>query len=340
MWGFLLCMYAAMAAAGGLGFGAFVAIAGVDALRVLASDAAPSGPGFVVGTVAAVFIYGSAVLLFAPVMHAGLVYLSDEVGCGRPARFSDGWRKGLGSWGRTVLVGLGIGAINLLIACAFLAVFALGAVGIGAVGDGGDSMGFVAGAVGCCGSSLVYVVFLASMLFMQCWEALSIRYALLGDMPSGVSLSTGLSTLRAMPKRAMLLSLAFFGISIAVSLATRIVMVPAQLGIDSEIAALAAVSWIMYVAGYLLSVAAGAGVSLLQYTAWSVFWRDATGAEMGLIQPAPVAMPAGFAEARMSPPQAETAVGTSPLEPPMPTPAEGETGPLATPQEPEPPGER
>lgn len=313
---------------------------------------------------AGAFIVGFAAFLFALVFviplaliyHGGMVRVSDEAISGRGAHVAQGWETGFRRMGRTFGIDFVVGAIVLLAMLVALLPFVLAIVALSGGGD--NSARAVTGILGICGGYLVFlIVIIAVSLVASAWEALSIRYGIIGGRTAGDALGAGWGAFKARWKNVVLFALIALGFQYAYSLISSIILVPAEFVTMPHVLLSSASSTPdpsvvlpevarAYAVLIPLSFAIQLPWMVFYYNLWTAFFRQMTGLDVppqpiqyGYPPPQPGA-PGGAPpqpqppEGWMPPPQPPAALQSPlgpqpPLGPPMapaptpPSPAEG-----------------
>jgi hypothetical protein len=219
LWGFVVTVQLALlvmfAVAAGVGFAASGGISGFARMfDVLKLSAVPNPSDF-----APLFIlYGAlavAGILSIPlslISYGGMIRLTDDAQAGRPVTVGAGWAQGARLIGRVFLVELVFGLITMALFLVSFVPIILGAV---AASRGGDNPG--GGAVaGICGGLFLLVIVFFALILMGGFEALAVRYAVIGDRTAGDAVGAGWAAFRARFGSVLLLMLILFGFGFAV----------------------------------------------------------------------------------------------------------------------------
>ena len=352
LWGFLATTYAAVAAVLVAAAVVVVVVLG-SSLAHVASTLATTTPATmsssdVLPLLVLGFVAVGLVLVLVPlgiVQYGGLIRLSDEVQAGRPVRIGDGWSFGFRRFGRIVAVEI---VVQLLVTGLLVAVFApiiaLTIVSIATRGNAGAIVGLV------CGGMLLLLALVIGTMVVSGFEALAIRYAVIGDRTAGDALKSGWVAFRARFKNVFVMVLILIGFGILFSIAQSAINYGVQSigygslafsrpGLSSALA-LGRIAPLLLVI-YMVEIAAGAVFRLFQVSLWTAFFRQMTGLELAPPRPGyipPYGMSAGGppADAGGFPPAAQP-TGQQPAPAPEPGPPMAPIPPPAATQPPAPP---
>ena len=196
LWGFVVSTYGATL----LLFVAatvFAVLAAGPSLLSLFRGGASSGlvDRMLPSLLAIIGVFTLALLLAIPlslIAYGGLIHQTDEAQAGRDASVGDAWRFGARRMGRVFLVELVLG----LVAFALTLVGVIPIVLVIAASSGSRNSG--AGIVfGVCGGGLVLLLLVFALWMLGAFEALSIRYALIGDRTASDAIGAGWQAFRA-----------------------------------------------------------------------------------------------------------------------------------------------
>ena len=300
LWGFVVTTQLAviglfvLATAGGLvsmGGGA-----GLARLNALSGSAGAGGPGawlVLVPLLVMLIIAGLLTIPIALIEYGGVIHLTDEYQAGRPVRMKDGWGFGTRRMGRTFLVDFAVGLVAFAIVLVGTIPSVLFIVAAARQGAGG---GRIAGAI--CGSGLLFLVMGVALVLLSGFEAIAIRYALIGGRVSGDSLGVGWTAFRARFKSVLLLLLILIGFGLLFGMAQSAVNYFLQfaavgplaiaLGLGGSsagrgfyIALLVGVFFVLYAIAMVMAIL----IRIFQQGLWTAFFRQMTGLEP-LAQPA------------------------------------------------------
>ncbi len=268
-----------------------------------------------------------AVLLTIPlslIMHGGFVHLADEILAGRPITVGQGWAFGASRLGRTFAIDFVIGMISVLCVSIALVPFIV-VVMASAAGSGPDAPTASAFVIICCGYLFFLLFVVALSLVLSGYEAIAIRYGLVGTRTAGSALSAGWQAFKARWKNVVVFSLIVMGLQYAFSTVTSMITVPLQFVLlpnqfilgdttpsPEQIPRLLFGYAILMVVSILLSVP----WAVFNYSLWGAFFRQLTGLDI-VAPPSPPLMapqqPAYAAEP--APPTQPESAESAPPEP-------------------------
>jgi len=272
---------------------ALVAAGGSDAVGSLVSairdnstpDASVVGLFLAFG--GALFLFGIFSIPLELIGYGGLIHQTSEVMAGRSATVGGAWSFGARRMGRVFAIEFVIGALALgLILVGTIPLVA------GIVAAVGKNAG--AGVAGICGGILLLLVAVIAVIMLGGFEALAIRYALIGDRSAGDALSAGWSAFRARFGSVLAFLLIVFGFSIVVSMVQSFVDFVARFTVlgtsgimfapsaeflsSGEIRSIAA----MFAISYVIAFVFGMVLRIFQASMWTAFFRQMTGLDAPL----------------------------------------------------------
>lgn len=296
LWGFAASVYAAIAALFLVFMGGAVAVSGPsDLMRLLSRPS--QNPNVWLGPV---IMLGGALILailltipFALVLRGGLVHLSDEILAKRPVSVGQGWSFGFHRMGRVLAVDAVVGVIEFAAVTVALIPFGLAFVGlIAGSNPGSPSAGAIAGI--CCGYLIFLLFIVAISLLSGAYEAIAIRYGLVGSRTAGAALGAGWQAFRARWKNVVVCSLIVLGLSYVFSAVTSMVTWPLQFMLLPDMFATSGASPSIdqlprYVVAYVIIIVVSVVLSIpwlvFQYSLWSAFFRQLTGLDVVITAP-------------------------------------------------------
>jgi len=317
LWGFAASIYGAITMLYVVLVGGALAVAGpariVDGFRDLSS-----APGALLGGLALLFGAVSIAVLFtiplSLIMHGGFVHLADEVLAGRPITVGQGWAFGTKRIGRTFAVDFVVGVISFLAVSVAMVPFiaVVMASTVGAAGGGSDTPPASA-IVGICCGYLVFLLFvLALTMLLSGYEAIAIRYGLVGTRTAGNALGAGWQAFKARWKNVVVFALIVLGLQWGFSTITSMVTVPLQFLVLPNQFTLGSSTPTpeqlpRFFTGYAILMVVSFLISIpwmvLNYSLWGAFFRQLTGLDVVAPPAAPMAapQPPAYAEAPVAP---------------------------------------
>lgn len=231
--------------------------------------------------------------------HGGMVQLSNRAVAGERVSVADGWREGARMMGRTLgiefLIGLAMFVFVLAVTAPFVAMIIISA----AAGDTGGEVAAVFAA--CCGVLVFFAALMLGVSVLTAWEAIAIRYGVVGGRTFGDAAASAARAFRARFKNVFVFGLIVFGIQYAYQTVATGVLYPVQMLLygpslfSAEGPDPARMVMAMPVI-YLLSYALVFPMQVFYYNLWSAAFRQLT----ELDSPAPEAD--GFPDAPPMPP--------------------------------------
>jgi hypothetical protein len=232
LWGFAAsAMLSILGVFAVLGGGAYLAVGRGSLGRFFESLSSTSGgvPDFraLIVLMGALFLASLISIPLGLIYHGGTIHLSDEAIAGRPVRVGDGWSFGARRMGRVFAVEFVVGLIAT--AGVFAAMVPLFAAIIGGFALGSPDKSPVPFIAGLCGGYLIFfLIVIAVSLFISAYEALSIRYGLVGERTAGDALGSAWKATRARWKNVVLFALIVLGFQYAYGMVTSLVIVPLE----------------------------------------------------------------------------------------------------------------
>jgi len=225
----------------------------------------------------------------AVAQYGGTIHLTDEIQAGRDARVGDGWAFGFRRFWRVVAVELVIGLITFALVTVVIAPIVTLAV---AAAKTNGSAGAVVGLV--CGGMLLVLALVFGVLMISGFEAIAIRYALIGDRTAGDALTAGWAAFKARFKNVFAFVLIIVGFAIIFSIAQTVlnyVIRFATIGslafsgspsglAPASLSALVSRALPVLVIIYIIELALAAAVRLFQASMWTAFFRQMTGLDV------------------------------------------------------------
>ena len=326
LWGFAASIYGAITMLYVVLVGGALAVAGPARIAEGFRDIG-SFSGALLGGIALLFgAVTIAVMLTIPlalIMRGGFVHLADEVLAGRPITVGQGWAFGTRRMGRTFAIDFAVGAISFLAVSVAMVPFII-VVAASTAGSGPDASAFV----GICFGYLFFFLFvLALTMVLSGYEAIAIRYGLVGTRTAGNALSAGWQAFKARWKNVVVFALIAMGLQYAFSTVTSIITVPLQFVLLPNQFTLSGSTpspeqLPRYFTGYailmVVSILLSIPWAVFNYSLWGAFFRQLTGLDVVATPTLPMAAPQ---------PPAYTAAPVAP-EPPAP-PAPGTDQPSA-----------
>ncbi len=222
IWGFVITIQLTVLALLGFGLAAGVSAAGGPGVfRQMVTDlSAPGVPSqraieqFLTHILTIYGLFAAGAFLTIPIsliMHGGLIHLTDEAQAGRSATVGGGWAFGARRIGRVFAVEFMIGLVAFALILLGILPIVFSAIAAGVNRSGG---GAVVGLV--CGGSLWLMLMLFALIMLGGWEALAIRYAVIGDRTAGDAIGAGWDAFRARFGSVFVFLLILFGFGVVV----------------------------------------------------------------------------------------------------------------------------
>lgn len=240
-----------------------------------------------------------AIILTIPLsllMHGGLIHLADEILAGRRVGVGQGWAFGAKRMGRTFAIDFVVGFVSFLAMGVAMVPFVVGVVGVAAGSDSGTpSAGAFVGI--CCGYLLFLLVAVALSLLTAGFEAIAIRYGLVGTRTADSALGAGWQAFRARWKNVVVFSLIALGLQWVFSTVTSMITVPLQFFVvPPEFTVGTSTPSAEQLPGLLIGSVVLIAVSVVltipwtvfNYSLWGAFFRQLTGLDV-VTPPAPPA---------------------------------------------------
>lgn len=291
LWGFFLTAYGAIGLVFGVVLGGAWLAGGSGTAALFADPAALEGTAPPAGFLTGFFImwgaFSAAFLLSLPlllIMHAGAVHLTNAYQSGGDASVGAGWGAGLKRMGRV----LGIDFIAGLVPTLIMAVAFVPLVIVLLAAGGPDQSGAGAAAFGtfCCGLLIWMLVIMLVSLLYQGYEALAVRYGVIGDHTVGSALSSAWQAFKVSWKQVLVFSLMVLGIGYGWSMVTSIITTPLQLVVmpmesyspnweptPQQMGRMFSLMPLLYIVSFLVTLP----YYVFLYSAWTAFFRRLTG---------------------------------------------------------------
>jgi hypothetical protein len=361
VWGFVVSIYGATLLL--LGVLAVLAIAGAGISAAAVFSKSSPGAALESGAQAAVVLVVAGIvavlvtIVLGLISYGGLIHLADEAQAGRDARIGDAWRFGARRMGRVFVVELVYGLLGFAVLLVGVVPIVLVIVGQAASNNSGAGV-----VVGICGGGLLLLLVGCALWMLSGFEALAIRYALIGDRTAGDAISAGWKAFRARFGNVLVMLLITLGLFLVVAFVQWIfdsVLEYATLGslafqnpsasraLQSGAALLRVVP--IFIIVYVVAVVVALTVRIFSVSLWTAFFRQMTGLDMpaapayGMYPPPPPGMmpqapqpPSGFEPTFPPPPQPPVGIGAPP-EPPIASAPYYPQAPLGMPVVPTPP---
>ncbi len=301
LWGFAVSLYGAIAMLYVVLGGGAIAVTGPTRLADGFRDIGSLNGGAWIG---ALLLVGGAtflaVILSIPlslIMHGGFIHLADEVLAGRRVTVGQGWAFGTKRMGRTFAIDFVIWLIAF-VAMTVATVPLIAGVVATAASSGSDTPSASAFAGICCGYLFFLLFVVAVTMLISGYEAIAIRYGLVGTRTTGGALSAGWQAFKVRWKNVVVFSLIVVGLRYAFSIVTSMVTVPLQflllpnqftLGDSTP----SPEQLPRFFAGYAIIIVVSFALSLpwvvFNYSLWGAFFRQLTGLDVVVAPPAPPA---------------------------------------------------
>lgn len=336
LWGFAVSVYAAITMLYVVLVGGALVAAGpsriVDGLSNIGS-----APGAILGGLVLLFGAVSVAIMFtiplSLIMHGGFIHLADEILAGRPISVGQGWAFGTKRMGRTFAIDFVVGAIAFLSVSVAMVPFIVVVVASSA-GQPSNTPPASAFVGICCGYLFLLAFIIALTMVLSGYEAIAIRYGLVGTRTAGKALSAGWQAFKTRWKNVVVFSLIVLGLQYAFSAVTSIITVPLQFVLlpnqftmGNSTPSLEELP--RFLTGYGIYIAVSIVVGLpwviFNYTLWGAFFRQLTGLDvvappvppMAAPQP-PAYVPAPAAPTPPAPPMAPATIAPAPPMAPAP----------------------
>lgn len=295
LWGFVITTQLAVLALFAVGALASLAlvggVAGVTRLSTLSGSSAAASPATWLVLIPIFGIFTLCGLLAIPIAlieYGGLIHLTDEYQAGRSTSVKDGWAFGTRRMGRTLLVDIVVGIVGFAIVLVGTLPSVLAIVGTVRGGQGNGAA--IAGSI--CGASLLLLLMVFALVMLAGFEAIAIRYALIGDRTSGDAIGVGWTAFRARFKNVFLLLLILIGFGLLFGMAQSVVNYFLQfaaigplvfaLGLNGSkgtgavfVVMLVLLFLVLYAVALLMAIF----MRIFQQALWTSFFRQATGLE-------------------------------------------------------------
>jgi len=274
------------------------------------------------------------------IMHGGFIHLADEVLAGRQITVGQGWAFGTKRMGRTFAIDFVIGMISFLAILVAIVPFVVLVIGSTA-GSGPDAPPASAFVGICCGYLLFLLFVLALTMVLSGYEAIAIRYGLVGTRTAGNALGAGWQAFKMRWKNVVVFSLIAVGLQYAFSTVTSMITVPLQFVLLPNQFTLGSSTpspeqLPRFLSGYaiimVVSFVLGLPWAIFNYSLWGAFFRQLTGLDVVAVPAQPLAAPQPPTYAVMPTPPAPPAPPESPA--PAESPAPPESPAPATPEPP------
>jgi len=316
LWSFAVSIYGVVTAVYVGLLGGALAIAGPARLAELLKHPAANGDAWIGPVLMLTGAFTLAMLISIPltlIMHGGFIHLADEILAGRPVTVGQGWSFGASRMGRTFAIDFVVGLITFGATTVALIPFMIAVFGlVGATGSGSGSDALTGTAIVgiCCGYFFFLLLIVGISMLVSGYEALAIRYGLVGTRTSGAALSAGWQAFKAAWKNVVVFSLIVVGLQYVFSFATSIITVPLQFVLlPNQFTASGSTPSLdqlpQMVTGYsilmLVSIIITVPWMVFRYSLWGAFFRQVTGLDVAggpaapLMPPAPPETPASDA---------------------------------------------
>jgi hypothetical protein len=352
IWGFVASTYGAtFAVLIGAVAVAFFASGPAETLRAIGGLGQTSAPSL--STLRPVFfVYGGLIigsLLTIPIAlisYGGLIHLTDGALAGRDVTISEAWAFGARRMGRVIAIELLFGLVATALALVGSVPLIVAIVAAARADSAGPAI-----LVGFCGSGLLILLLVLILELMVGFEALAVRYALIGDRTAGDAIGAGWAAFRARFGSVLLLLLMLFGLGLLIGLvqsAVQAVLEFVSFGTVGLSAAIRGSAWTRHGTGvfvgvyaliYLIVFVVAAFRRVLHASLWTAFFRQMTGLDVPIAPASPAAFPAypPYSGTTPQPPHAQQPA-PQPTEQPTPAPTQPTTQqPAPQPTEPAPP---
>jgi len=333
LWGFAASIYGAITMLYVVLVGGALVVAGPARIADAFSDLS-AAPGALLGSLFLLFGATSiAILLTIPlslIMHGGFIHLADEVLAGRPITVGQGWAFGAKRMGRTFAIDFVVGLISFLAISVAMVPFI--AVVMASAGDGGSGTPPASAFVGICCGYLFFLLFVIVVtMVLSGYEAIAIRYGLVGTRTTGLALSAGWQAFKMRWKNVVVFSLIVLGLQWGFSTITSMVTVPLQfLVLPNQFTMGSSTPSVdqlpRFFTGYAILMLASIVLSIpwavFNYALWGAFFRQLTGLDVVAPPAAPMAapQPPAYPAAPESPVQPTSAFAEPPAPPVAPAP--------------------
>ena len=313
LWGFVASIYGAITLLYVALFGGAIAIVGPSRLVELFNSPGSGGSDWI----APVLLLGGtlllAMLLVIPlslIMHGGLVHLSDEILANRPVTVGQGWSFGASRMRRTFAIDFLVGLIVFGVMLVALVPFGISVAGLAAGSGSGASSGVAFGGI-CCGYLIFFLFAVATSMLASGYEAVAIRYGLVGTRSAGQAMGAAWQAFKARWKDVVVFSLIVLGLQYTFSFATSIVTGPMQFfllpnafttGGSTPSADQLPRFFVGFTVLMIVSIVITVPWVVFQYSLWSAFFRQLTGLEVVVAAPISSEPPSALAP---EPPAAE-----------------------------------
>jgi len=302
LWGFAASMYGAITMLYVVVVGGALAVAGPARIAGGFRDAGTFS-GDLLGSLALLFGAVSIAVLFtiplSLIMHGGFVHLADEVLAGRPISVGQGWAFGTKRMGRTFAIDFTVWLISFLAVSVSLVPFIVVIIASTA-GSGSDTP--PAGAlVGICCGYLVFLLFVVALsMLLSGYEAIAIRYGLVGTRTAGNALGAGWQAFKARWKNVVVFSLIVLGLQYAFSMVTSVITVPLQfvllpnqftMGGSTPTPEQLPRFFSGYAVLIVVSMLLGLPWAVFHYSLWGAFFRQLTGLDVVAVPTPPMTLP-------------------------------------------------
>lgn len=284
LWGFVGTWFAATAL---VFVGVMVGLAGVMFAGITALEAGGPDPASLLVFVVIGLVSSLVMVPLFWLFHGGAIHLSNEALESRPVTFGGGWRAGTRRFGALagfellsylVLLAVG-GTLGAVILLMFVTVV-----------TSGDSEGAIGAAIlGLCLMYMIgFVVYMVMILFIQAFEAVGARAAVLSGRGGVAAFKDAWSAIRHSFKNVLVMGLIVLGVTMAYSMVTSMVLTPLQLVfmpqmmmdptvVETDPAAFMSSFGTMYAVIGTASMLLSFPMTIFIYLVWTAFYRQLVG---------------------------------------------------------------